>query len=720
MIANSILMEAALKTAAKGTRVLPLWWPHSDGTCACVKGTKCDRPGKHPVWDGGYNIATTDSAQILKWWSMYPHANIGVPTGKVLGAWVLDIDSEIGFETLRSFEKVGKKLPITKCVRSGRVGGGKHLYFNFTGESPTQTRIKILPGLDVISNKFYIIYPPSLHYSGKRYTVEDESIPIADAPDWLNMAIKEARLNEKKTSSSKKSYNIGYSQGEDKEPILEGARNDSLFRFLCSKVHTVQDYEDFLKIGINYNLEKCSPPLDDNEVEKTARSAWGYHPEQEDKTTARSFNTNKDCIKWFDAYYSKAVLGGRVVVFEDAKGIAETFSKEAFFDLHANKWRFRSEDDKSKSAARIWFENTDKVYSKVVFDPNPKYKARKEELNLWKGFVVQPEANGKAKPYLDFVKEVICANSQLVYDYVCDVMAQMVKSPHDKTGCPISIAVRGEQGTGKSFFVSNFGYLFGDSYIEVNSPEYLTRNFNGFLRNKILVFGDEAIWGGNKANRDMLKGLISSSKMNIEDKFKDLEVVDNYLRFFFSTNSDWAAPVERGNRRYLILDASTAHTQDSNYFASIKESLVSGGYQDLLYFLLHRDISKRDFEKSIPKTKGLEDNLLNSLDSMEEYVSWSLDLSGSSIFKLHEGSCVDLNKIFSEYLKYSQENQVQYIFKVNRFSSKLVKILPSLISERKQKNGTRSTVFKIPALSELQKDFSNYLGFRIYDQQETD
>jgi hypothetical protein len=36
--------------------------------------------------------ATTDIEQVTRWWTVHPHANIGIPTGHMSGLGVLDLD----------------------------------------------------------------------------------------------------------------------------------------------------------------------------------------------------------------------------------------------------------------------------------------------------------------------------------------------------------------------------------------------------------------------------------------------------------------------------------------------------------------------------------------------------------------------------------------------------------------------------------------------------
>jgi hypothetical protein len=66
------LLAAALRYAERGYRVFP-----------CIPGTK------HPITPHGFHDAVTDAAQIERWWSRHPRANVGIAAEGML---VVDID----------------------------------------------------------------------------------------------------------------------------------------------------------------------------------------------------------------------------------------------------------------------------------------------------------------------------------------------------------------------------------------------------------------------------------------------------------------------------------------------------------------------------------------------------------------------------------------------------------------------------------------------------
>jgi hypothetical protein len=160
-VSNSRLLNpkraAALRYARRGVPVFPL------------------RRNKKPFTDHGFKDATTDLDQIKEWWSEWPNANIGVPTGRVSGIVVVDVDDAGSLPAL--------DLPPTYTVATGR---GVHLYFRWPGvEVHNDQDGKLGAGIHFRGDGGYVVAPGSVHESGKTYRVTSPPhVRPAELPMW--------------------------------------------------------------------------------------------------------------------------------------------------------------------------------------------------------------------------------------------------------------------------------------------------------------------------------------------------------------------------------------------------------------------------------------------------------------------------------------------------------------------------------------------------------
>jgi hypothetical protein len=142
---NSSLLQPALAYAEADFPVFPLL-PRS----------------KKPLTSHGFKDATTDAAQIQRWWGENPRANIGMPTGKASELWVLDIDSPEGDTWLMA----QGELPETPIQRTSK---GKHLFFAMHEGLKLRNSQGKVAGVDVRADGGYIVLSPSAHPNGGHY-----------------------------------------------------------------------------------------------------------------------------------------------------------------------------------------------------------------------------------------------------------------------------------------------------------------------------------------------------------------------------------------------------------------------------------------------------------------------------------------------------------------------------------------------------------------------
>jgi hypothetical protein len=149
--------DTPLRYAARGWPVFPC---HFEGP-----------KRKRPLTPHGFHDATRDESIIRAWCRRWPDALIGVPTGRVSGFVVLDVDvkrpTANGYDTL---DALGLPiLPNTPMVHT--ASGGLHLYFAppqhvEIGCTEGEKGCGIGPGLDWRGEGGYVIAPsPGSGYS---------------------------------------------------------------------------------------------------------------------------------------------------------------------------------------------------------------------------------------------------------------------------------------------------------------------------------------------------------------------------------------------------------------------------------------------------------------------------------------------------------------------------------------------------------------------------
>lgn len=136
------LLYAALDYAERGRPIFPV-------------GTD-----KKPLvkWKAG---ASTDYDQIMTWWSRWPFAMIGMPTGARSGFVVLDIDRKNGIDGLANLRAEGiDPLALSNAV-AHTPSGGLHVYFATTKDTVRNSASVMAEGVDVRGDGGFIVLPPS-------------------------------------------------------------------------------------------------------------------------------------------------------------------------------------------------------------------------------------------------------------------------------------------------------------------------------------------------------------------------------------------------------------------------------------------------------------------------------------------------------------------------------------------------------------------------------
>ena len=239
--------------------------------------------GHSPLVRNWPNLATDKAEAIEEWWSTWPEASIGAIPGSV-GLLAIDYDTKSGrsVEELRGAlaDALEVELPETGMVAL-TPSGGEHHYYR-VNEPLSSSNGRLVKGVDIRSaSNGYIMLPPSMDgrytwaglgkaasFPSQAYALLGRQVAAADK-SWLidpdlpeNIALAEQWIASDKCS-----------------PSVEGeGGNQALYDTACMMVSFGLSPETAADvIARTYNVTKCSPGWEYEDIERVVANACRYH-----------------------------------------------------------------------------------------------------------------------------------------------------------------------------------------------------------------------------------------------------------------------------------------------------------------------------------------------------------------------------------------------------------------------------------------------------------
>lgn len=203
--------------------------------------------------------STRSDQAIVRWWTRWPNANIGIDCGKS-GIIVVDVDGDIGMQSWKALKVAYEQ---DHCdLFAGRVvtPNGRHYFFRAV-DGVINSQSVLGPNIDVRADGGLAVAPPSLHKSGERYEWATHPCPrctdVNTYPQWLVDHEKSVRAIMAERASARAQVRMAQlahrwgAQRDDRHPAYlaaraegivrayvdqaeEGNRNRSLFRAACT------------------------------------------------------------------------------------------------------------------------------------------------------------------------------------------------------------------------------------------------------------------------------------------------------------------------------------------------------------------------------------------------------------------------------------------------------------------------------------------------------
>ena len=326
------------------------------------------------------------------------------------------------------------------------------------------------------------------------------------------------------------------------------------------------------------------------------------------------------------------------------------------------------------------------VFSGTGFIPyNPFESVKTTKLNLFNGFqftVDESLVDRQCDLYDYFDQNFTCEKES---NYARQWLAACIQNP--KRRLPVMILYSEEQGTGKSTLQNIIARIFEGYVLSVSDiGKSILGSFNSQLANKLIINCSEvqSSEGGQRVSisqNEVLKSLITETKLPIREKFVNEYEVDFYGKFVISCNYADAIRITKEDRRFSILDFGAQNKGNSNYFKNINKALEDDDQIQILFNkLLFLDISDFDPTRPITDTKitsiAYKTNLPVALKFIYNFVnaeSFSKNLMGSQNKVNWEAGTfnIKMGDLYSAYERFTSQAGISHVQTLAAFGKTL-------------------------------------------------
>ena len=197
-----------------------------------------------------------------------------------------------------------------------------------------------------------------------------------------------------------------------------------------------------------------------------------------------------------------------------------------------------------------------------------------------------------------------------------DYVAHCIKFPGWKI--PWSVLLQSAKGIGKQMISDIIKHAVGEPYTYQPDAEELVSGvsqFNGWMRNKLMILVDEVRVGDRNDLMNGLKTIITDRRIAIESKGVDQEMEDNVANWIFFSNFKDAFPIDENERRYCIFYSrlqSALQIEEAglnkDFFDGMYHWLeCEEGFEKLAWYYLHYPIERGSLPHRAPHTSSYEE-----------------------------------------------------------------------------------------------------------------
>lgn len=271
----------------------------------------------------------------------------------------------------------------------------------------------------------------------------------------------------------------------------------------------------------------------------------------------------------------------------------------------------KTTDEAWKAALRSTCWTIPKVDHVRFLPDKPPFAITEDEIGR-KGINSYIQPNIKSKQgdvslWLKHVEKILPVQSdrEILYSY----LAHCAKYPGHKI--PWAPMIQSAEGVGKTVFREVMAHALGGMYVySPKAPELVKSGstFNAWQRGKLLIVVDEIKIDERRELIEILKPMITDSRIEIQSKGVDQDMEDNPANWLFFSNYKDAIPINQNGRRYSIFYSAIQSKEDlinagmdDEYFNKLWTWLRDeDGLAAVTYWLLNYPVKKMS-ENGLPK-----------------------------------------------------------------------------------------------------------------------
>ena len=283
---------------------------------------------------------------------------------------------------------------------------------------------------------------------------------------------------------------------------------------------------------------------------------------------------------------------------------------------------------------------------------------------------------------LSFLKENVCENDDMIYDYFMSNLAMIIQYPQFLNHI-ITLFYSSEEGTGKSSFLKFFSKVLGELYSFFGGIKDVTEKHSNCAVGRLINVIEEL-----KSNRDsteLLKNYSQREKAPINEKNKIIFSINCFVRYFIASNLRNCISLKKGERRYFIVKFNKIKNKEvvdrmDKIYSNRKIIYLFGKYL-MDYELIKEKLNRSWWEDNKPNTKTYKmflntDNLstfMRDLYGRSGYFSDNMVYEDIQENHLKKNTVIlSKSSLWGLYQKYMAENNnSKYVGKKLEFYNKI-------------------------------------------------